>query len=192
MRAIALAEYTTAGAAAGALFTGLGAAICHTADPDRFVRSDAALAGLVGGAVTHAALGLMAAFDRDAAHDRLYVDIGRSLPLAALTSGALGGAIVGGLGYRHSDPGALVLAGLIGGGIIGTVVSMAAIVSCLTCTRRPAWTTVGTGDLGRGESLISDVEDSAHRGASDADLRHQHRSLADRIIPWERRSNEVD
>lgn len=191
MRAIALAEYTTAGAAAGALFTGIGATICHAADPDRFARGDAALAGMVGGALSHAALGLMAAFDHDAAHDRRYADIGRSLPLAALTSGVLGGVVLGGLGYRHSDPGALVLAGLMGGAVITAAASLATIISCLTCTRRPGWTVVATGDMGRGDSLLERAEEGVHRSVSETDASHEHRSLADRIIPWERRGTQT-
>ncbi len=182
MRAIALAEYTTAGATAGAIFTGVGATLCHLGAPDRFHRADAAVAGLLGGAVTHATLGILAAFDHDAGHDRRYARIGASLPLAALTSGVLGGAILGAAGYPSLDPAALVLSGILGGATVAAVASLGTILACLTCAQRPRWTEVATGDLGQGESLIEEVPRAEHTSPP-------RRTLAERILPWERRGS---
>ncbi len=193
MRATALATYTTSGAAAGALFTGLGAVVCHTAAPDRFDRAQATLAGLVGGAVTHAALGLVAALDHRATAGRHIAHLGASLPLAMLTSGVVGGAVLGKCGYPHPEPGDLVLAGVVGGALVAVVSGVAALVSFATCTQRPQWTRIATGDLGQGEALLGGhpaPTPQAHGGAHEENAHpaHGRRSLAERILPWERRS----
>ncbi len=190
MRSLSLLEYTSAGAAAGALFTGLGATVLHPAAPDLFDRRGAAVSGLLGGAATHAVIGIVSAFD-PAPHfgDRLR-GLGASLPLAAATSGIIGGAILAAGGYHDNpSPSAMVISGLMGGAIITVAAGMATCAAVLTCTHRPRWTALASGDLGEGAVLETPPRHEHappvhyERGESSGD---GHRSLAERLLPFQR------
>ena len=165
MRAATFVEYTVAGGVAGAAFNGLGATILHCAQPDQFDRRGAALAGFVGGTATHAVFGILSAFDGQPGMGARLQHLGHSLPLASLTSGAIGGALLGASGrHDHPDLGGMVLSGLLGGAIIGTVALIGTLAATLMCCRRPTWTALASGDLETGERLLS-PEAEAHEHA---------------------------
>ena len=172
MHAISFAEYTTAGGVAGAAFTGLGASVLHLARPDSFDRSGAALAGFIGGSVTHAVYGVLAAFDGEPGMSRRLQHLGRSMPLAALTSGLVGGVFIGlGGDIPRPDAGGMVLSGVVGGALIGLAATTAVLSAKAMCARPPRWTMLASGDLETGERLMG----------AEATERHPQPSAVQRI-----------
>lgn len=153
-------HYTLAGAVSGASSTGLGAVMLHPADPNHFPRAGAAVAGLVGGAATHAGLGLLAAFSGDKSRRHELAHVATSSVLSGLTSGIVGGAILGAAGYPdHPPPGHAVLAGLVGGVSLAVVGGMLTGALCLA--RWGFWC---------GEKVTAGAEHLLERADSSRDL----------------------
>lgn len=148
-------SYTLAGAVSGAATTGLGAVLLHPAAPDAFQREGATVAGLVGGAVTHAALGAMAAFSGDKSRRQEIAHVASSTILAGLTSGLAGGAILGAAGYHnHPTPGHMVLSGVVGG--LTLAVATGIVTGTLFCCRWGCWAAEKVAE--GGEHLLHHAE----------------------------------
>ena len=163
MQPVRFPAYTVAGALTGAAFTGLGAIALHPFDEDHYQRRGAALAGLIGGGITHVAFGAIAAFAPAYEAKREAMHLGASTTLSALTSGLIGGAVLGASGYSsHPSPSHEVLAGVVGATLLVGAASVASCLMCLVCCRCPAWRSQVRGDGGLGERFL------AERGAEQA------------------------
>ena len=166
MIAVSFAEYTVAGGIAGAAFNGLGATLLHLGSPDRFDRSGAALAGFIGGSVTHSVYGVLSALDGEPGMGEQLQRLGRSMPLAALTSGLVGGVFLGLADVPRPDAAGMVLSGLVGGVVIGLAATTASLAARAMCMHRPGWTAIASGDLETGERLMGPEAEEHHPEAS--------------------------
>lgn len=154
-RAQNFAHYTAAGAAAGAIFTGVGATILHTTAPDTYAPAMACAAGALGGGATHLTYGLLSCIDGEPGMGRHLRRLGRSLPIAALASGVLGGALLGLAGVSAlPSPESLLLSGAFGGAIVGIAGLAGTVTAKLMCAKPPQWAVMATGDLDTGERLM--------------------------------------
>lgn len=153
-------HYTATGAISGAASMAIGSALLRPADHHYNVGA-ATLAGFVGGAVTHVAVGLVAAFAPSQSLRREVAHVGASGALSCLTSGLVGAAILAGAGHTDQPgPGHAVLAGGLGGIVLG--VAAAAVGTALCCCGWCLWGAQKTNELA--ERLVEDVESQPDLG----------------------------